>query len=397
LLHCFKSEPGDTTIKGGKTMKKIKLGIVGCGSVTRLYFPMLRDMAQKGELETAAVCDSSEKNLKVAREYLGTPHHYLDFDEMLANETIDAVVNLTPIQLHHAFNMKAIESGRHVYSEKPIASTVKEADEIIQAAKKKGVIVTCAPPMPLHPDHIRIKALVDRGALGKVCYARATGANPGPAWITEFTSDPTWFYKKGGGPIFDTGEYPIQLLTQILGPVKRVSAFAATSVPERVVVAGVAKGRRIRVEVPDNIQIMLDFGEGTFATVDVNYCKLSHKDSPRVELYGDRGIIYHYQRKENPIAVYRREDELGLRGWLTLEDSFWGACVPVMPMSQGPARPFSWAEGVLHLVRCIQEGKKPVLSAEFARHVLDVLVTALESAETGRAVEIKTGFDLPAA
>jgi predicted dehydrogenase len=378
-------------------MKKIKLGIVGCGSVTRLYFPMLRDMAQKGELETAAVCDSSEKNLKVAREYLGTPHHYLDFDEMLANETIDAVVNLTPIQLHHAFNMKAIESGRHVYSEKPIASTVKEADEIIQAAKKKGVIVTCAPPMPLHPDHIRIKALVDRGALGKVCYARATGANPGPAWITEFTSDPTWFYKKGGGPIFDTGEYPIQLLTQILGPVKRVSAFAATSVPERVVVAGVAKGRRIRVEVPDNIQIMLDFGEGTFATVDVNYCKLSHKDSPRVELYGDRGIIYHYQRKENPIAVYRREDELGLRGWLTLEDSFWGACVPVMPMSQGPARPFSWSEGVLHLVRCIQEGKKPVLSAEFARHVLDVLVTALESAETGRAVEIKTGFDLPAA
>ncbi len=378
-------------------MRKIKLGIVGCGSVTRLYFPMLRDMAQKGELEITAVCDSSEKKAGEAREYLGTPHHYRDFEEMLANEEIDAVVNLAPIQLHHEFNLKAIDSGRHVYSEKPIATTVKEADEIIQAAKKKGVIVTCAPPMPLHPDHVRIKALVDRGALGKACYARATGANPGPAWITEFTSDPTWFYKKGGGPIFDTGEYPIQLLTQILGPVKRVSAFAATSVPERVVVAGEAKGKRIRVEVPDNIQIMLDFGEGTFATVDVNYCKLSHKDSPRVELYGDRGIIYHYQRKEDPIAVYRREDELGLRGWLTPEDSFWGACVPVMSMSEGPVRPFSWAEGVLHLVHCIQEGRKPVLSAEFARHVLDVLVTALESAETGRAVEIKTVFELPKA
>jgi len=77
---------------------------------------MLRDMAQKGELETAAVCDSSEKNARKAQEYLGTPHYYRNFDEMLVNEEIDAVVILAPIQRHHEFNLKAIDCGRHVYS-----------------------------------------------------------------------------------------------------------------------------------------------------------------------------------------------------------------------------------------------------------------------------------------
>ena len=373
-------------------MKKFKLGIVGCGNVIRLYFPMLRDMALAGELEIVAVCDKIEDNAKIAKEWIGAQRCYVDMDKMLMSEDIDIIVNLTSIQAHYEVIIKAINAGKHVFSEKPIATTVQEADDIIKEANKMGVKVACAPPMALHPEHLRIKQLIDNKALGKICFARGTGSNPGPAWITEYSTDPTWFYKKGGGPIFDVGVYPIQLLTQLLGPAKRVVAFAATSVPERVVVAGNTKGKKIDLEVPDNMQIMLDFGEETLATVDVTYCMLSFKDKPRLELFGDKGILYHYQRAENPIEIFRREDEINLRGWMIPETSFWGSCIPYISMSGPPSRPFSWAEGVLHLVKCIQEGREIALSAEFARHVLEVAVKALESANVGRVLDLKTTF-----
>jgi len=386
FYYCF------LTIQEGKYMKPLQIGIVGCGDVIRLYFPMLKDMAVKGELGIACVCDSIEEKAKVAKDWIGASRYYTDVESLLKDESVDMVVNLTPIQIHFDIIMKAIKAGKHVYTEKPIAAMVEEADTIIAEAKRQNVYVGCAPPMALHQDHVRVKQLVDSGVLGKICFARTTGSNPGPAWITEFSTDPTWFFKKGGGPIYDLGMYPIQLIVQVLGPAKRVTAFAATSVPERVVVAGEAKGKKIRVEVPDNIQIMLDFGEGTFAALDVTYCVLSYKDKPRLELFGDKGILYLYQRIEQAIEIFRRDDEVGLRGWMVPEDSFWGACLPAISMAGPPTRPFSWAEGVLHLANCIREGTYPVLSAEFARHALEIAVKAMESAKTGKAMALTTSF-----
>ncbi len=370
----------------------LSLGIVGCGDVARLYFPMLKDMTQKKELAIACVCDIEREKALTAQRWIEAPRVYTDVEDLLGDGGVDMVLNLTPIQVHYDIIMKAIHAGKHVYTEKPLAADIEQADTIIKEAKEKGVSVGCAPPMALHPDHLRVKQIVESGALGKVCYSRATGSNPGPAWITEFTTDPTWFYKKGGGPIFDLGMYPIQLMTQLLGPAQRVVAFAATSVPERMVVAGEAKGKRITLEVPDNIQIMLDFGGGTFAAIDVTYCALSNKDKPRLELFGESGILYLYQKAEGAIEIFRREDRFGLRGWMQPEDSFWGACIPTISMSGPQARPFSWAEGVLHLVQCVQNGTKPVLSAEFARHALEIAVKAMESARTGRAISLQTGF-----
>jgi predicted dehydrogenase len=375
---------------GGKI--PLSLGIVGCGDVVRLYFPMLKDMAQKKELSIACVCDIEKEKALLAQRWIEAPRMYTDVEDLLKDDGVDMVLNLTPIQIHYDIIMKAIQAGKHVYTEKPLAADIGQADTIIRSAEKKGVYVGCAPPMALHSDHQRVKQIVESGALGKVCFSRTTGSNPGPAWITEFTTDPTWFYKKGGGPIYDLGMYPIQLMTQLLGPARRVVAFAATSVPERVVVAGEAKGKKITLEVPDNIQIMLEFGEGTFATIDVTYCALSNKDKPRLELFGENGILYLYQRAESPIEIFRREDRFGLRGWMRPEDSFWGACLPAISMSGPPTRPFSWAEGVLHLVQCVENGTKPVLSAEFARHALEIAVKAMESARTGSAITLETGF-----
>ena len=372
--------------------KKVGIGIVGCGDVVRLYFPMLKDMARKDELAISCVCDTDKEKAIAAQRWVEAPRVYTDVEDLCNDDEVDMVLNLTPIPIHFDIIMKAILAGKHVYTEKPLAADIVQADTIIEEAKKKNVHVGCAPPMALHPDHLRVKQIVESGALGKICYSRTTGSNPGPAWITEFTTDPTWFYKKGGGPIYDLGMYPIQLMTQLLGPARRVVAFAATSVPERVVVAGEAKGKRIKLEVPDNIQIMIDFGEGTFAAIDVTYCALSHKNKPRLELFGESGILYLYQREEDPIEIFRREDRFGLRGWMRPEDSFWGACLPAIPMSAAPSRAFSWAEGVLHLVHCIENGTKPILSAAFARHALEIAVKAMESAETGSAMKLETTF-----
>lgn len=373
-------------------MALVRMGVLGAGDVAQhTYLPGIARLAREGVLELVAVCDAVESRARDAARAYGVPMAFTSYDEMLARDEIDAIVNLTPMQVHAEASLKAIAAGKHVYSEKPLATTLPDADRVIDAAREAGVVLACAPSMMTHPECQEIKRLIAAGAIGDVCFARARGSHPGPAWLMDYVSDPTWFYRLGGGPVFDLGVYPLTFLTGVLGPARRVVAFSGIAIPRREVRAGAAKGNVIDVGVDDNTAITLDFGHACFAQVDASFCVLSSK-GPRTEIYGSKGAInLAATADEPPYQIFRDEPEHELRGWLTPERVYRGRLMP--PRRQADAGPgWTLANGVAHVARVINGEEQLIMTPEHARHVLEIMLKSYESARSGAALGLATTF-----
>jgi predicted dehydrogenase len=374
-------------------MAKIRIGVLGAGDVARhTYLPGIARLHQEGVLEFTAVCDAIEDRVRDAAATYGIPTALTSYDALLTRDDIDAVVNLTPMQFHAEATLKALAAGKHVYTEKPIATTLADADQVIAAAREAGLTLACAPALMTHPECQEIKRLVASGAIGKVCYVRARGSHPGPAWLPDFTSDPTWFYQPGAGPIFDLGVYPITYVTGVLGPAKRVVALSGIAIPEREIRAGVAKGKSIDVNIDDNTAILLDFGDACFAHIDASFVVLSSK-GPRAEIYGSKGVINLASTPdEPPYEVFRDEPGHDLRGWLTPEGAFRGRLMPVIHSRERSQRSWSFADGVAHFVGVVEGREELIMTPAHARHVLEIMLGCYESARSGRSLELTTTF-----
>ena len=213
-----------------------------------------------------------------------------------------------------------------------------------------------------------------------MCFVCAHSSHNGPASWENFTTDPTWFYKKGAGPLYDLGIYALHTLTGILGPAKRVTGFSGISIPEVIARSGVVKGKKIKVEEDDNTLLLLDFGENTFAYVDATFCmKVSR--GPGTVFYGSEGVITSGGFGAGPLEVYTEKEELGIKGLITPYYPI-GAIEPVWDLSYG----------IVHFAECIREDKKPIISGEHARHVLEIMLKAYESAKSGQAQRLATTF-----
>jgi predicted dehydrogenase len=372
------------------TITPLKIGVVGVGNIalapTVGYIPNLLKLPDK--IELVALADAQGERADDAARRFGIPQAYHSLDEMLARADLDAVVNITNIPSHAAASRKILESGRHCFSEKPLATTLEEADELVELAQRRNLTLVCAPVVAMLPTHQEVRRLLDAGAIGKVAFAKVRSSHGGPAsWA--FPTDPTWFYQLGAGPLFDMGVYGIHTITSLLGPARRVVAFSGITEPTRVVSGGPAKGKVFEVTADDNTLLMLDFGGSTFAFVDGTY-NVNAAKAPQIEIFGRTGTIniadYGSIRDGAPhFEVYQVQALPGLAGWLT--PNLGG-------VRQAEARfnTYHNAAMVEHLVDCVRSGQHPLLSAEHARHTLEIMLKALESARTGQAIELTTTF-----
>lgn len=364
-----------------------RAGILGVGTIATAWYGVLPDMARMQEQVTiAAVADPViERARAVAAEY-HVPAVYESLDAMLDQADIDIVVNLTPIPAHGETSRKIVEAGKHLVAEKPIATTMEDADAIVEIARAKGLTCVVAPPNMLAPNRVEARRLIEAGAIGQPCFARVRGSHGGPA-AGFWPLDPTWFYQEGSGPLFDMGVYGIHDITGILGPAERVVAFSGITEKVRTVRGGPFKGKQIEVTVDDNTLLMLDFGNATFAVVDGTF-NVNAARSPQVEIFGRAGTINLYnthQGSENPpLEIFRLDAAPGLDGWIT----------PRLPSSNPQDQRDRYGRGILvkHLVDCLIDDTHPVLSAEHARHALEIMLKAIESARSGRAIELRTRF-----
>lgn len=372
-------------------MARPKVGVVGCGDVAQqVYLPGISELHRQGRLELVAVADPVDGRASNLADSYDVPLATTDHNELLQSD-VDLVVNLTPMQVHSQIILDSIAAGKHVYSEKPIATTLADADAIIQAAATAGLAVGVAPALLAHPDVQRALRWVHTGVIGKVCFARARAGHPGPDRLADFLTNPAWFYKAGGGPLFDLGIYPLHVITGALGSAQRVTAFSGVALPERAAGYGAARGERIDVETDDNTHLLLDFGEATFASIDASYCVLSSK-GPRMEFYGETGVMnLASTAEEPPIEIFRFDKASELRGWMTPEEVYRGRIGP--PAKPADPLPFDLVSGLEHMLEHLEDGTQLLLTAEHARHVLEIMLAAQQSAREGKAVSLATSFE----
>ena len=353
--------------------RNVKLALLGCGDVAqRDYLPEMHRLARRADL--VAVCGrTAERVQQVANRY-DISARYDDYRTMLAESDVEAVVNLTPIQAHTETTLAALAAGKHVYSEKPVASTLDDARRIRDEADRRGLILVCAPSVLLFPQVRFARELVDSGRIGTVHAALGRGYGGVPPW-SGYPSDPSPFFARGAGPLADMGVYPLHAITGILGPVKRVSAFAAQVRDSFTVEDGPFAGKRVPIEVADNWHLLLDFGDGRLASVTANNV-VQDSRAPQMELFGLEGTV-----SVNLLDVAAPVETL-------LPGEGWTSHAVAHARSGGPDHLL----GVEHLVECLCSGARPIPNIDHAIHVVEIMEAAANSATTGRANNVESTF-----
>lgn len=367
-----------------KRSKRLRIGVLGTGGIATAPYGVLPNISKFIDtVEVVSVADVVKEQADEVSRRFGIPFSFGSLDEMIAAGRLDAVVNLTPIPFHYETSRRILEAGLHLVSEKPLAATLAQADELIELSEKNDLVVVCAPPDMLYEPYERAGVLVRDGEIGEVAFARVHSSHAGPGGGPRgWESDPSWFYKEDSGPLLDMGVYGIHEITGILGPARRVVAFSGITDAVRIVRGGPYAGLEMPVESADNNLFMLDFGESQFAVVDGTY-NLHASRSPKVELFGRKGVINILRPGGPDLEMYKTDVSTGVDAWLE----------PSSPLATNTRRAnYGRALMVGHLADCVLNERRPILSAEHARHALEIMLAVEVSAREGRVIDLATTF-----
>jgi predicted dehydrogenase len=352
------------------------------------------DALQKMEL--VACCDVVAERAKETARVFGWQEWYGDYDEMIAKADVEAVLIATPIPAHYDQVMKALGAGKHVYVQKTMTTTLAEASDVVDLAARQGRKLVASPGQMLRPLNQQIKRVLQEGVIGKVYWVFTTNAGGGH----EFESlrsgagvrqaiDPTWYYKRGGGPMYDMAVYSLHTLTGILGPVKRVTGMSAIGLPQRL-----WREKVIDVEMDDNTLLLLDFGDGVFALSSGQNAVTSPSIGwGRFTIWGSDGALDVVPGRGLEITSRKAmAGALGFEnGMLTVPATGAGDLPGVVGPHLSIQEPHVYAD-ILHLVDCLLEDRPPFVTGEHARHVVEIIEKGYLASQTGQTQEIESRF-----
>lgn len=359
---------------------RVRIGVVGTGSIAlRGVLPHLTQADVQDRVQATAVCDPVPGRAKAAAEKFGVPAAYERYEDLLASGNVDAVSIASPIGLHYEQGKLAVEHGVHVHFNKTMTTTVDEADALIALAAERGVKLVASPGEMLRPLHREIRRLIQEGALGTLTWA-VTGSAFGQYHEREAIRqgndvlsniNPAWyFHRPGGGPLYDMTVYGLHAMTGILGPAKRVTAFSGVRIHEREF-----RGEMVQCDMDDNTLILLDFGDSFFAFVyGVAAGGLPGMGRPLI--FGTKGVING--NKLNGEEILLSGSNRALPHVVGIHQEIEEAHV---------------YEDIMQLVDWIREGKPTIVTAEHARHVIEVFDAAYRAAQTGQAQALRTTFE----
>jgi predicted dehydrogenase len=351
---------------------KIKVALIGCGSVSNRYIPHLQSSSL---IEIVALCDIKyERALEQKKQYNLQSSTYKNIDEMLKGVPFDMMVTTTDMQVHGELNKKALLAGKHVWSEKPMANTYAEGKALLDLAKSKNVKLWGAPAVVNSPQFAFMNKTIQEGKLGRIASAHGQYGHTGPTWSA-------FFYEKGGGSMPDLGVYNIATLTALLGPAKSIMAMTSIVNPTRVVDD---KGT-VKVEAEDNAHLLLDHGKGIISHV---MCGFNYFDPHGHEAKG---------QELHSIQIYGDKANMRLIGydWETygvyLDDSWDHAAILYEPETGG----YQWQEGATKVAESIVNNTHPKINVEHALHVLEIIESARKSSAEGRKINLTSSFKWP--
>jgi predicted dehydrogenase len=284
------------------------------------------------------------------------------------------LVNLTDMQEHEQLNRRALEAGKHVWSEKPMANSLEAGQALLELARRQDVRIWGAPTVVNSPQFAFMAKTLAAGGLGRVAAAHADYGHEGPNWSA-------FFYQQGGGSMPDLGVYNLTSLTGLLGPAMSVVAMVSIVTPHREIHE---KGR-IAVTEEDNAMILLDHGQGVISHVQ---CGFNYFNP-----HGHDGS----QENRHTISIVGSAGNMGLVGydWAPQGVDLATPQQPAYERHQTDAGDYVWEQGASRVAECLATGKEPLFTAEHALHVCEIIVAARESQATGRRIPLRSTFKWP--
>jgi predicted dehydrogenase len=345
------------------------VGIIGAGYISKAYLD-----SRFPQFKILCCGDLIPENAELRAREFGI--HARSVESILADPYLDVILNLTIPQSHVTVSLAAIEAGKHVYSEKPIALSREEARPLLEATAAKGLRIGCAPDTFLGGAHQTARKLVDDGAIGKPIGGSAFFMNSGPE---SWHPGPEFFYRKGAGPVFDMGPYYITALVNLLGPVKRVVSLGRNTRPKRVIGSGPREGTEFDAEVLTFVTAILEFKSGPLVTFISSFDVVGHGHPP-IEIYGTEGTLQ--VPDPNYFGGTVRVIRKGGR-WTDVAHSH----------SFGDAN--HRGIGLADMVASLMSGADHRASGMLAFHALEVLQAIIEIADGNHAFELNSTCERP--
>src|ERR1051325_11465845 len=352
--------------------KKLRVAIIGCGSVSNRYIPHLQTSPL---VEIVSLCDIKyERAVGQNKQYNVNAATYPHIDKMLAGVPFDLMVTTTDMQEHEHLNRQALMAGKHVWSEKPMANTYDAGKALLDLANSKKLRIWGAPAVVDSPQFAFMSKTIQEGKLGRIASAHGQYGHTGPTWSA-------FFYEKGGGSMPDLGVYNMATLTGLLGPAKSVIAMTSIVTPERTVDD---KGK-IKVEAEDNAHVVMDHGNGILSHVQ---CGFNYFDP-----YGHEGK----GQNSHTVTVWAREGNMGLVGYdwapfgVDLATSY---TEPPVRYVEDPGT-YVWQQGATVISESLVNHIEPHINAEHALHVLEVIEATRASSAMGKKISLKSKFPWP--
>jgi predicted dehydrogenase len=337
-------------------VRTVRIGIIGCGNISGIYF---RSGQTFGNLEVAACADLMPERAQAKAEEWGVPKA-CSVEELLADPEVEIVVNLTVPKAHAPVNLAALEAGKHVYCEKPLATCREDGRKMVELARAKGLRVGSAPDTFLGGGHQTCRKLLDDGAIGQPVGTTAFMLCHGhESWHPS----PEFYYEVGGGPMFDMGPYYLTALVNMLGPVKRLTGSARITFPTRTITSLPQHGKVVTVETPTHIAGVMDFANGAIGTIVTSF-DVWAANTPCLEVYGTEGTM----------SV---PDPNGFGGTVRVkrfDEPEWREA----PLTHGFAGN-SRGVGVADMAAALDSGRPHRASGDLAFHVLDIMEGFLDA------------------
>jgi predicted dehydrogenase len=347
----------------------MKVGIVGCGVISKHY----AENAPAFDFELAACADIQHSYA----EALAVEHGIgaLALDELMADPAIDVVLNLTPPSAHAEVTRAALAAGKHVYSEKPLASDAATATELVAEAERQGLLIGSAPDTFLGGAFQAARTLIDDGAIGEPVAVSAAMLVGGPdVWHPS----PEQFFQDGAGPLLDMGPYYLTAIVTLLGPVRAVAGFASTMTAERTIATGSRAGSTFVVGTPSHVATTMDLWSGATACLVASF-EAADRYVCDLEIHGREGVLALPDPNAfgGPLRLRRNRGD-----WEEVKYDSRGA---------REARGI----GLQDLVEAVEERRAPRASGCLAAHVVDVARSALQAAAERRTVEVASRTERP--
>ena len=350
----------------------LNIGMVGCGNISPIYLKNITGTFK--EIQLIAVCDLIKERAEKAQKEYNVPKLYDTMEEMFKDPEIDIILNITRPYQHFEVSKKALEAGKHVYSEKPLGITLEEGEYLVNLAKEKGLYIGGAPDTFMGAAIQTSRKLIDGGLIGDVLGIRLCMAGGG---VETWHPDPDFFYQAGGGPMLDMGPYYITAATNLIGGIKSVYGYANIPVKEKIITSQPQNGTVIKVNTPTHIEAILNFDCGISGSILTSFEMRGRTRQTNIEVYGTNGTLI-----------------------VPDPNCFNGDIIHIDTEKKETVYPVEFdyyensrALGLADMAKAIETGRPGRTTYKQTLHVLEVMTGILASAKSGMPVDIKCKFE----